>query len=281
MDVVLERVGHDYPGGVRALDAVELTIKSGEAVALVGANGSGKTTLARHLNGLLRPTRGRVVLDGKDAAGQRVAELARMVGLSFQDPDRQIFNGDVRGEVEFGLRQLGVPEQDRTEAVNAALDAVGMSDVIHMHPHDLGEARRKLLTIASVLVMETPIVVLDEPTVGLDATGLARVERIVSGLQGDGRTVVAISHDMRFVADSFERIVLLDAGRVILDGAPDSVFAQAQWAVLRAAGLEPPRAAVMGARMGLGSTPTERSLLAAARVDGVAPATGSGREDHA
>ena len=138
-----------------------------------------------------------------------------------------------------------------------------MADDLGRHPGDLGESRRKLLTIASVLAMATPVVVLDEPTVGLDAHGVARVEKVIAQLHRAGRTVVAISHDMRFVAETFERVVLLDRGRVTLAGSPSEVFAEASWPVLRAAGLEPPAAAIAGARLGLGSTPTEATLVEA------------------
>ncbi len=266
MDIVLEGVGFEYPGGVRALDGVDLRIRSGATVALIGPNGSGKTTLVQHLDGLLRPTRGRVLFDGADAAGRRVADLAATVAVGFQDPDRQIFARSVRAEVEFGPRRLGFSAERRARAVEAALDAVGLGDAVDGHPHDLGEARRKLLSIASLLAMETAVLVLDEPTVGLDAAGVARVRRVISDLRVAGRTVIAISHDLRFVAETFERVVVLAAGRIELDGTPEEVFAEDSWPRLRAAGLEPPAAAVLGARLGLGSTPTEAALLAAART---------------
>lgn len=265
-DIALEGVGYDYPGGVRALDGVDLAIRAGEAVAIIGANGSGKTTLARHLDGLLRPTQGRVLIAGEDAARRRVADLAASVGVCFQDPDRQIFSRDVRREVEFGPRQLGFGAQRRDRSVAAALLAVDLDDAVAVHPHDLGEARRKLLAIASVLAMETPVVVLDEPTVGLDAHGIERIGRLIATLREGGRTVIGISHDLRFVAESFERVVLLERGRVTLDGSPAQVFAADSWPRLRAAGLEPPAAAILGARLGLGSTPTEAALLKAARA---------------
>jgi len=275
MDIVLESVGFDYPGGVRALDGVDLAIASGETVAIVGANGSGKTTLARHLVGLLRPTRGRVLVAGIDTATRSVAALAARVGLCFADPERQIFSRDVRGEVEFGPRQLGFDRERRARAVAGAIDAVGLVDALAEHPHDLGQARRKLLAIASVLAMETPVLVLDEPTVGLDAGGVERVSRLVETLHEQRRSVIAISHDMRFVAESFERVVLLAEGRVELDGTPADVFAQAAWPTLRASGLEPPYAAVLGARMGLGSTPTEAALLGASSASRQAATVGA------
>ncbi len=259
----LEEVEYDYPGGVRALDGVDLVVPAGSSLAIVGANGSGKTTLARHLDGLLRPTAGRVLVDGEDAASRTVAQLARTVGLCFQHPDRQIFSRVVRDEVEFGPKQLGLSAEEAFARAQTVLAQVGLERELGSHPDDLGETRRKLLSIASVLAMDTPVVVLDEPTTGLDAHGVARVAGLVGELVAAGRTVIGISHDLRFVAQTFTRVVVLDRGRVALDGAPAEVFAEGAWETLREAGLEPPVAAVMGARLGLGSTPTEEALVEA------------------
>jgi energy-coupling factor transport system ATP-binding protein len=264
-DAVLRTEGlvYVYPGGTRALDGVDLAIRRGERVAIVGQNGSGKTTLVRHFNGLLRPTDGGVLVDGADAAGQRVARLAAQVGLAFQDPDRQIFAGKVRSEVAFGPRNLGRTGAELERAVDEALVATGLDGEAGTNPYDLGYSRRKLLALASILAMGTPVVVLDEPTTGQDARGIERVRLIVDSLAGDGRTVVAISHDMRFVAESFERVVVMRDGRIALDGTPAEVFAEAAWPTLESTFLEPPLAARIGARLGLGSTPTDTSLLAA------------------
>ena len=259
----LEGVSFTYPDGPRALEGVDLAIEPGVALALIGANGSGKTTLARHLDGLLRPTDGRVTLDGEDTATMRVAQLAHTVGLCFQLPDRQIFGSNVRDEVEFGPRRLGLDDEAAFARATAALERMGMAAELGTHPGDLGETRRKLLTLASVLAMETPVVVLDEPTTGLDARGVDLVRGIIRDLVAEGRAVVGISHDLRFVAETFDAIAVLDAGRVVLSGSPEAVFAERSWPTLRRAGLEPPAAAVTGARLGLGSTPTEDAIVAA------------------
>jgi energy-coupling factor transport system ATP-binding protein len=254
---------HVYPSGTRAVDGVSIVIGSGERVAIIGQNGSGKSTLVRHFNGLLRPTEGRVLIDGLDAATLRVAELASRVGLAFQDPDRQIFAGHVRAEVAFGPRNQGVHGPALDAAVDVALAAAGLAGDADANPYDLGFSRRKLLALASILAMQTPVVVLDEPTTGQDARGVARVEAIVADLGAAGRTVVAISHDMRFVAESFDRVVVMRDGAVILDGPPATVFAESSWESLATSYLEPPLAAIAGARMGLGATPTEASVVAA------------------
>ena len=260
--VEFEAVSFAYPDGTRALEEVSLRIEPGESVAVVGQNGSGKSTLVRHLNGLLRPTAGRVLLDGLDIRGLHVARLAERVGLAFQNPDRQLFAGRVATEVAFGPRNLGLSGPALDERVGAALADVGLDGEAVSNPYDLGYSRRKLLALASILAMRTPILVLDEPTTGQDARGVGRVRDVVASAVAEGRTVIAISHDMRFVAECFDRVVVMRAGRVVLDGTPELVFGESAWPELRAADLEPPRAAVAGARLGLGSTPTDAALVA-------------------
>jgi len=263
IEVAVEDLVHDYPGGVRALDGVTLRIGAGESVALVGQNGSGKTTLVRHLDGLLRPTAGRVLVGGADASGLRVAELAAQVGLVFQEPDRQIFAGTVRREVEFGPQNIGLRGDALNAAVRDALSAVGLSGEGMTNPYDLGASRRKLLAVASVLAMGTPVLVLDEPTTGQDRSGVARIRQVVAEAHAAGRTVIAVSHDLRFVAETFERVVVLRAGRVVLDDTPARTFAAEHWDTLRDTGLEPPLAAVVASRLGLKSVATEEALVAA------------------
>jgi energy-coupling factor transport system ATP-binding protein len=204
--IALEAVSHRYPDGTLALDTVSLAIAGGDAVAVTGPTGSGKSTLIRHLNGLLRPTAGRVVLEGTDARGLRVAQLARRVGIAFQEPDRQLFCRTVRAEVGFGARE--------PEAVASALDVLGLAGVADRHPYDLGYSRRKLVAIAAVLAMDTPVVVLDEPTTGQDRAGMERLVALMGGLRALGRTLVIVSHDERFVRATCDRAVRLVEGRL-------------------------------------------------------------------
>ena len=260
--IELEDLVFVYPTGTRAVDHVSLSIRAGESVAIVGQNGSGKSTLVRHLNGLLRPTEGSVRIDGVDAAGRRVAELARSVGLVFQDPDRQIFARSVRAEVEFGPRNTGLRGAALQAAVTAALEATGLIDEADTNPYDLGYSRRKVLSLASVLAMATPVVVLDEPPTGQDARGTRRIETLIAALTAAGRTAIAISHDMRFVASSFGRVIVMREGRVLLDGTPEIVFSEENWGILESTYLEPPLAARVGARLGLGTTVNDADLVA-------------------
>jgi len=273
----LEGIGFVYPDGTRALTYVDLAIEPGERVAIVGQNGSGKSTLVRHLNGLLRPTEGRVLHDGEDVAGRRVAALASRIGILFQNPDRQIFAGKVRDEVAFGPRILGLSAGEAQLAGLDALTAVGLAESIDANPYDLGYSRRKLLALASVLAMGTPVLVLDEPTTGQDARGIARVQQVIADVAAAGRTVIAISHDMRFVAETFGRVVVMGAGRVLLDGDPSTVFAEPTWPVLASTYLEPTYAARVGARLGLGSTPGEQDVVDALDQRGAAESGASKR----
>ena len=211
----------DYPDGTRALDGLDMAIERGERVAITGRNGSGKSTLVRLWNGLLRPTSGTVLIDGTPIAGRRVAEMASVVGMTFQDPDRQLFARTCEKEVEFGARNVGLRGRVLDAAVDGALEAVGLAKHSGANPSDLGGSKRRLLAIASVVAMQTPIVVLDEPTMGLDSEQMRLVSALIAHLAAEGRTVVAISHDQRFIAGSFERVVRLEAGRVVADGPPD------------------------------------------------------------
>jgi energy-coupling factor transporter ATP-binding protein EcfA2 len=261
-EVACEDLVHVYRGGVRALDGITLSIRAGERVALIGQNGSGKSTLVRHLNGLLRPTSGRVLLDGADVRRERVAQLARRVGLTFQDPDRQIFAGSVRDEIRFGPRNVGLRGGALREAVREALALTGLEDYEDRNPYELGNSRRKLLALASVLAMRTPIVVLDEPTTGQDAAGVAIVGSVIDRLAADGRTVIAVTHDMELAAERFDRVIVLGSGRVLLDGPPSEAFHPHARDVLRSTNLEPPLAARVAASLGIASAVTNAQLVA-------------------
>jgi energy-coupling factor transporter ATP-binding protein EcfA2 len=259
-----------YPDGTEALRGVDVEIAPGEVVGIIGQNGSGKSTLVRHLNGLLRASAGEILVDGAPVRTQHVAELSRKVAIAFQNPDRQIFAGSVRAEATFGAHNAGLRGATLRERVSASLELVGLAGVAEINPYDLGHSRRKLLTTASAVAMGTPAIVLDEPTTGLDARGAGSIRSLVERLHDLGRTVVIISHDMRFVATACTRVTIMHAGRVIGDGTPAEVFAEQHWPALRMTHLEPPVAATVGARLGLGPTPTAGSLVDALRRAGEA-----------
>ncbi len=247
--ITIDNLSFTYPSGVTAIDDVSLAIQPGESVALIGQNGAGKTTLARHLNGLLKPTRGSVRIGDLDTRRATVAQLARRVGYVFQHPEHQIFKRRVRDEVAFGPRNLGMEHNELEARVQQALEATGISHLADEHPHDLIPSLRKRVAIASVLAMDTPIVVLDEPTTGQDAPGITLIGAIIERLIAAGRTVITISHDIDFCADHCARIVVLGNGRVLLDGPREVVFAQP--AILAQTAVEPPQLTRLAARLGL------------------------------
>jgi energy-coupling factor transport system ATP-binding protein len=259
----LREVSYRYPGSMQALRGVDLVIEPGEAVAIVGQNGSGKTTLAKHLDGLLRPDLGTVAVDGRDIGSMAVHEAARIVGLVFQNPDDQLFSRSVEQEVAFGPRNLGLARPVVSELVERALRLADLSHVRAANPYDLGLSTRKLVALASVLAMEPPVLVLDEPTGGQDGPGISRIGAIVDAYRGAGRSVVAITHDMEFAARHFSRIVVMRAGEVVDDGTPFDIFSSERSGLLASTGLEAPVAARLGTRLGLGSTPTLDALLGA------------------
>lgn len=243
-----ENVRFSYPSGVEALRGVTLAVDAGERVAIVGQNGAGKTTLVRHLNGIYQPSAGAVSVGGVPTAGRPIAELARQVGYVFQNPDEQIFAATVRADVEFGPRNLGVTGDEVTQRALAALDEVGLASVAESHPLQLSLSERKRVALAGVLAMRTEVVVLDEPTTGQDARGVELVAGVVGSLAASGRTVIAITHDMDFAAEQFDRVVVMARGEVLADGPPAEVFGLAD--VLAAAAVEAPQLVRLAGRLG-------------------------------
>ncbi|MBI1743212.1 ABC transporter ATP-binding protein [Candidatus Acetothermia bacterium] len=243
-----------YPNGVEVLRELSFEISSGERVAIIGQNGAGKSTLVKHFNGLLKPSRGFVTIGDWDTQSHTVAQMAQRVGFLFQNPDEQIFKRRVFDEVAFGPSNLGLSPEEIERHVSAALSRVGLSDMREMHPYDLLPARRKLVALASVLAMETPILVLDEPTIGQDGRGLARLGALIDDLTQQGKTIITISHDMDFCAEHFERIMVMKQGRMLIDGATHDVFARFE--LLAEAFLEPPQMTRLGRALGLPETVT-------------------------
>ncbi len=264
--VTIDGLVHRYPTGLEAVRGVSLTIEPGEAVAILGQNGSGKTTLVKHLNGLLRPAEGRVLLDGGPTDGRSVAQLARTVGFVFQNPDEQLFERSVEREVAFGPRNLGIPAQDVAGLVTDSLAAVGLADERATNPYDLDLSRRKLVALAGVLAMDPAVLVLDEPTTGQDVDGVERVGAIIEAFRAVGRSVVTITHDMEFAAVHFARIVVMRAGEIVADGPPGEVFGPGNRSLLASTGLTPPPAARIAALMGIKAVSLDDlSLLATLR----------------
>jgi energy-coupling factor transporter ATP-binding protein EcfA2 len=250
-ELLFEDVHYDYPTGVSAIRGVSLSLDEG-CVCIVGQNGAGKTTFAKHLNGLLRPTRGRVLVRGKDTREYRVAELAREVGLAFQNPDDQLFRSTVEEEVRFGPDNVGAGAEEAKRLVASAMGLMGLEAVREKKPHDLGVPERKRVATASVIAMNTPVVVLDEPTGGQDAEGIALLGQLVGQLVQQGKLVVVATHDVTFAARHADRVIALHQGRVLLDDDPRTVFGREE--ILARTHVEPPAVTRLGKLLGLADT---------------------------
>jgi len=234
----LERCSYSYGGRAPALRAVSCSVEAGSWLALVGPNGSGKTTLARLCNGLLRPQEGRVLIEGRDIRGRPVGEVARQVGYLFQNPDHQIFASTVREEIAFGLRNLGFSTEETERRTEEALAAFDLTEHADRPPALLGHGLRRQVTLASLLARRPSILVLDEPTGGLDRerTGLL-LDRL--GEERDaGRTILFITHDLRLVAERATHVLVLRQGQVLVQGPVREVLSQPE--VLARASVTPP-----------------------------------------
>jgi len=237
--VAIEDLRFCYPGGVTALAGVSLQIGRGTSLGIVGQNGSGKTTLAKHLNGLLRPTAGRVVVEGLDTARHPVRALARHVGYVFQNPGHQLFARTVALELAFGPRNLGVAADEIDARVASIAETLQLTDVLAMHPYRLPLPLRKLVTIASVLVMRPSVLVLDEPTTGQDHRTSRRITEVIDTVRASGATVVCVTHDMTLLAATSDRVVVLHEGRIAADGTPRAVLSDR--GLMAATRLRPPQ----------------------------------------
>lgn len=233
MHLVLEHVHFAYRsfvcGNREVLSDITLSITSGERVAIVGASGSGKTTLIQLFNGLLKPSSGNVWVNGKNLVDPKVDlhSIRKAIGLVFQFPEIQLFEETVYRDVGFAPRALGFSEKETDQAIRRALQQVGL-DFDHYHaksPFQLSGGEKRRVAIAGVLAMNPEVLVLDEPTVGLDWESSRRVEKILVELHKAGKTIVFVSHDMDFVARIAKRIVVLYQGRIYFDGPPEEFFA--------------------------------------------------------
>jgi len=213
-----EDVHFTYPNGVEALRGVSLKISDGEFVAIMGQNGAGKTTLVKHFNGLLKPTRGRVLVDEVDTRNVSVATLARKVGFVFQNPDHQLFSENVEDEISFALKNFGFDEETIRKRVDWALNLLDLTQYRKSSPFMLSGGERKRVALASVLAWDPKILILDEPTIGQDSYQKERLRQFIIQLNRQGKTVIIVTHDIEFVAECEPRVILMANGKVIADG---------------------------------------------------------------
>ncbi len=265
MQVQINNLFYAYPGGINALNGISFSIEPGEQVAIVGQNGAGKTTLARHLNGLLQPTSGQLTIGGWDTRSVSVAKLASRVGYVFQNPDEQLFCKTVGVEVAFGPKNLHYSPQRIDELVSEALALTELTEKRDINPYDLSPTGRKMVALASIISMDTPIVIFDEPTTGQDAASVARIASVIAHLRKHGKTVITITHDIDFCAENFERVIALSQGQVLLDGSANEVLGQQE--ILARTYVDPPQLTRLGIRLGIpGTIRSQVEFLAAYRT---------------
>ena len=259
-EVVLDDVHHRYPSGVKALRGVSFSLDEG-CVCLIGQNGAGKSTLVKHLNGLLDPTEGSAYVQGADTSERTTAKLAHDVGLSFQNPDDQLFHNTVEEEVQYGPRNLGFDDDTIAEKTEMSMDLLDLEARRDKNPYDFGEPWRKRVAVASVVAMDTDIVVVDEPTSGQDVPGYEQLGEAVRMLVDRGKLVIVVTHDMDFVREYADRTVLLAEGRVIADGDTRDVLGDPD--TLARSNVHPPMITRIGLELDLGPLLTVDELFEA------------------
>ena len=222
--VEVKNISFKYPNGYLAVDDVSFSIDAGENIAIVGQNGAGKTTTVKMLNGLTKPCAGDVLINGESTKKYTTAQMARKVGYVFQNPDDQIFNSTVYKEIEYGLKKLKIPMDESERRVKDSAKLTGMDKYLEMNPYDLTLSIRKFVTIASVIASDCDVMIFDEPTAGQDLDGLERLSELNKTLTKRGKAIVTITHDMEFVAENYDRTIVMCQKKVIADGLTKDVF---------------------------------------------------------
>ncbi len=217
-------VSYVHQTGVRALRDINLSIERGESVAIVGENGAGKTTLVRHMNGLLKPTTGTVIVDGDETGDRSTAQLSRKVGVAFQNPDHQLFSDTVENEITFGLRNFGFTQSVVEQRLDWALNFFGLEQYRKGSPLTLSGGEKKRLTLACILAWDPDVVVLDEPTVGQDALQKEKLTGIAGMLRSTGKTIVIVSHDVEFLWPLQPRLIIMSKGEIVGDGPASALM---------------------------------------------------------
>jgi cobalt/nickel transport system ATP-binding protein len=220
-----EALSFSYDGFTPALAEINLELEGGEFLALLGANGCGKTTLLKHLNGLLKPSSGKIFLDGRELRFFRDEEVFRRVGMVFQDPNDQLFSATVEQDVAFGAVNLGLKPDEVTRRVNHALKMVGALELASKAIHTLSFGQKRRVAIAGVLAMQPEIILLDEPTSGLDPKGASSIMRLLRKLnQEGGTTMIMATHDVELVPLFSDRVAIMSKGKIVTEGPPAEVF---------------------------------------------------------
>lgn len=249
-----------YDKDTPILKGVSFTIEDGEFVSFVGTNGAGKSTTMRLVNGLIKPDSGEVLMDGTPTTQLKTSELARRVGFLFQNPDRQICSETVREELLFGFKVLGELDAEAEARVDAIIDEFGFNP--DDDPFLLNRGARQLLALASIVVLQTPIVVLDEPTTGLDYRECIKVMDIIKKLHENGTTVIMVCHDMEVVGDFAKRVIVMSDGRVVDEGPTFDVLRNRK--TLEEASLVPPQVVDISMALSMMCEPLAQTPIASA-----------------
>lgn len=221
----IENLHYTYEDGTAALGGIDLEIAKGEFLAMLGSNGSGKTTLIKHLNGLLRPSLGRVLLEGRPIESVEDQEVFSRIGIVFQDPNDQLFAATVEEDVAFGPINMGLGPQEVKERVHRSLHMVNMENYARKAVHALSHGQKKRICVAGILAMEPQVIVLDEPTAGLDPMGVHSLMHLLEDLnKKQGITMVMATHVVDLVPLFMSKIAILSRGKLLRCGTPDEVF---------------------------------------------------------
>ncbi|WP_044640719.1 energy-coupling factor ABC transporter ATP-binding protein [Risungbinella massiliensis] len=249
--IQVKNLSFSYQEGKQILQNITLDLDQ-RSTAIIGQNGAGKTTLVKLLKGLLKPSTGDILIQGQNIKDTTVAALAKQIGLVFQNPNDQIFKGNVLDEVLFGPLNIKMDAKTAKQKALQALEMVGLEDSVEENPQDLSLSDKKLLCIASIVAMDPAIIILDEPTIAQDHAGKEKIKQIIKSLRDQQKLVMTIIHDMDFVAENFERTIVLNQGKVLLDGDTREVFSER--VLLAKAHVEPPYITQLGHKLGYEET---------------------------
>lgn len=220
----LHDVSYTYPNGYEAVKNIDLNFELGESVAIIGQNGAGKTTTVKLMNGLLKPTQGDILVEGVSIKKTTTAQTSKLVGYVFQNPDDQIFQETIFKEIAYGLKSKKLDADTLQQRVKEAATLCGLEDLLEEHPYNLPYSKRKFVTIAAIIAMDTQVIILDEPTAGQDRESTERLGTLIRNLSEQHKTVITITHDMEFVAREFKRVIVFSDKEKRMDAAPEKIF---------------------------------------------------------
>lgn len=250
MAIEVKNITFSYPNSqVTAVENVSMTVEKGERVAIIGQNGAGKSTTVKIMNNIYKPVKGTVTVDGILTKDKTTAQIAPHVGYVFQNPNDQIFNDDVTKEIDYVLRYWKLSEEEIKRRREEAIDVTGIRPYLEMHPFDIPLPIRKFLTIAVVVAVSPDYVILDEPTAGQDLWGCAQLKTVMDYLQSKGKAVLTISHDMEYVAENFDRIIVMAHKNIIADGNAKEILYRPD--ILKEAHVKPPLSTQIAQAIGI------------------------------